>query len=589
MRPISPRKLTRWLLPALTALLALPAAAQAPAWQWGLQTTNPTPLDGTETVPYAVAADASGRAYVGGTLSFQSTPVINVTRSFGSAGTFGPGQGGFVAQATAAGSWAWYTAVKPLGSSSVGIQFAKVTAVAVAPTGDVYAAGYADAATLQVGSVNEPLGSSGRAVFVARFSSAGVCQWLRPVESADTDPLLAFDPSTGGVVLAGTYDNSPSFGTVTLPTGAGALFVARLSPTGQWTGAAVTTGTPNLTSYYTMAVGPAGQVAVAGSRRAGSLTFGSATLTSTTPNGASYFVAQLSPANVWQWAAGGSGSRLNSIYALAYTPAGALWVSGSGMDGTVVGPTTLSTGTPAAADCQTGFVGQLSATGQWGTVQQLAASGNAYSVFTDLQSDAAGNALVLGGLRGLGATTQAQLGSHTLFGPGTGILYFAARLTGTGQWQHLADVPAPTAGGQFEPTDMALDGGGNLYLGGALRGSLPVGTGTLQGTSNGNATTPHGYDAVLLRLTNATALASRAAPAAPALACYPNPAHAAATLRLPAPAEAATATLTDALGRPVRTYALPAHAPTATLDLTGLAPGLYALRCGTASGRLVVE
>lgn len=45
----------------------------------------------------------------------------------------------------------------------------------------------------------------------------------------------------------------------------------------------------------------------------------------------------------------------------------------------------------------------------------------------------------------------------------------------------------------------------------------------------------------------------------------------------------------DALGRPARTYPLPARATAVTLDLAGLAPGLYVVRCGPALGKLMVE
>ena len=95
---------------------------------------------------------------------------------------------------------------------------------------------------------------------------------------------------------------------------------------------------------------------------------------------------------------------------------------------------------------------------------------------------------------------------------------------------------------------------------------------------------------VLGKLINAAALTARPGTAAPALACYPNPARTAATLRLPAPApEPRTATLADALGREVRRLPVPARATSAILNLAGLAPGLYVVRCGAATGRLMVE
>ncbi|MFD2721202.1 T9SS type A sorting domain-containing protein [Hymenobacter monticola] len=72
---------------------------------------------------------------------------------------------------------------------------------------------------------------------------------------------------------------------------------------------------------------------------------------------------------------------------------------------------------------------------------------------------------------------------------------------------------------------------------------------------------------------------------------FPNPAHGRATVQLPAGAGPAALTVLDALGRPVRTQI--ATASKADLDLTGLAPGLYAVRVQaggtTATRRLVVE
>ncbi len=87
----------------------------------------------------------------------------------------------------------------------------------------------------------------------------------------------------------------------------------------------------------------------------------------------------------------------------------------------------------------------------------------------------------------------------------------------------------------------------------------------------------------------ATAASTAAARSAPALALWPNPAQGRATVQLPAGLEARELTLTDALGRVLRRYPVPAQARQATLDLGGLPAGLYLLRGGAAQGRLVVE
>ena len=73
---------------------------------------------------------------------------------------------------------------------------------------------------------------------------------------------------------------------------------------------------------------------------------------------------------------------------------------------------------------------------------------------------------------------------------------------------------------------------------------------------------------------------------APAFTLAPNPAHHAATLS-GLPANVTTATLRDALGRTVRSWRLEPGAP--TLDLRGLAAGLYFVRAGGATRRLMVE
>ena len=73
------------------------------------------------------------------------------------------------------------------------------------------------------------------------------------------------------------------------------------------------------------------------------------------------------------------------------------------------------------------------------------------------------------------------------------------------------------------------------------------------------------------------------------LTLAPNPARTAATLTQPAAAQARAVTVADALGRVVRRAALPAQTTTLTLDVTGLAAGVYSVSCQAATARLVVE
>ena len=85
-----------------------------------------------------------------------------------------------------------------------------------------------------------------------------------------------------------------------------------------------------------------------------------------------------------------------------------------------------------------------------------------------------------------------------------------------------------------------------------------------------------------LRFAARTALATVPGLTAADVALYPNPAHAAFAVRVPAVAGTATvrATLLNALGQVVRTQAaaLPAAGTTLTFETAGLATGVYALR-----------
>jgi hypothetical protein len=82
------------------------------------------------------------------------------------------------------------------------------------------------------------------------------------------------------------------------------------------------------------------------------------------------------------------------------------------------------------------------------------------------------------------------------------------------------------------------------------------------------------------------------AAAQPGFEVFPNPARTVATVRVPAGNNAAALTLTDALGRVVRTQSATAGRDY-PYDLAGLAPGVYALRmqagAAVATQRLIIE
>ena len=581
------------LLTAVAVLFAIPAAAQPAAWAWGLQSTNPTPTDGTNAHGNAVATDAAGRVYVGGEFGEDAGNPPLATRAFGSAATLGPGAGGFVAQATGAGQWAWATALTATAPNSFGRTEVRVTGLAATPGGDVYATGLVRGAGLAAGGQTASLSGGDDGLFVARLTSAGAVTWLRVVAGRFLEPSLAADPSTGGVVLADLYEGTPTFGAFALPTNSRSNgnfpFVARLSAAGTWTAAVAATGTGGVDHLARVAVGPAGQVALGGMQLPGSLVLGGLTRTVLPGSFGSFFVAQLGPANQWEWLAGSTSSSESSTRQTAYTTAGELWVSGAGDAGTTVGSLVLATGFGTGNTGTVGFVAKLSATGQWQIAQAAVPITSGFTGFSSLAVDAAGNALALGYLVGSPGQGQAQLGAQTLTLPANGILFFLASLNAVGQWRYVAALPSAAIPTGFFPLAIALDAPGNLYFTGSLRGGLMLGSSILAGSNDNGTPSPQGSDVVLGKLPNAAPLASRPTAPAAALALFPNPARGRVMLALPAAAAARPVRVLDALGRVVGGGTVPAQATAAHLDLRGLPAGVYGVRVGAAVARLVVE
>ena len=293
------------------------------------------------------------------------------------------------------------------------------------------------------------------------------------------------------------------------------------------------------------------------------------------------FVAQLSPSRQWDWALGGTGYADTQVYGLAYTPTGSLWVGGYGPTGTVVGPVVLA----APGLRYVGFAGQLSATGQWGTVQQLSPQGSGSSILGTVRLDAAGNLVLVGIVLSTGSgPTTATLGQHTVTAAPDEVVIFVTSLAPTGQWQYARPQSQLTGTNPrmgFQNT--ALSPSGLLYLTGILQGTLQVGRSTLRNTYSFPGT-----DAILLQFDPRGALATQTRRNGADLSLWPNPAAGRVQVRVAA-GPATSLVVLDALGQEVRHHALPAQATSALLDLNGLPAGLYTVRLGSSAGKLVVE
>jgi hypothetical protein len=154
---------------------------------------------------------------------------------------------------------------------------------------------------------------------------------------------------------------------------------------------------------------------------------------------------------------------------------------------------------------------------------------------------------------------------------------YVARVNSAGAW-NLA-LRAGGASDDFANA-LALDGSGNAVVGGDV-GNTPAAFGAITLPSTGS-----GYAAKLMGLVTANKSSRAVAP----FALAPNPAHGLVRLSWSEKKQAQQPlVLIDALGREVRRQLLPAQATQATLNLQGLAGGVYIVKMGSTTQRLLVE
>ncbi|GAB3576020.1 hypothetical protein GCM10027345_12140 [Hymenobacter daeguensis] len=510
-----------------------------------------------------------------------------------------------------------------------------MNATAVDAVGNVVVTGYFKG-SLTLGSF-ALTSAGGRDIFVARLSPAGV--WLQAVQAGGTTDDEAFAvalDASGNATVAGSF-TSPTIGfaTTTLANAGGSdIFVARLSTAGTWT-QAVRAGSPAGEGALALAVDAGGNAVLAGNFNGASATFGPLTVASV--GGRDIYVARLSVAGIWTQVvqAGSSGDEF--VKGLAVDNTGTVTICG-----VFFGTMGFGSLSVTSAGDQDLFVARLNSAGVW--TQAVQAGGTSYDQANAVAVDAAGNAVVVG-ITGSNTPTfgTIQLPGPPNFPEPIRKKLFAARLSAAGTWTQavqagstdqatatavrlasgtgdaivtgffsgyitlgtqlmsvgISDVfvvrleaagtwaQAVRAGGPEEDyaQALAIDGGGNAIVAGEFDRTATFGATTLTATNTTNQAV------FVARLTGlATPTTTRAAMPAEAFTLAPNPTT--TQVRLGWPEAAATARpvqVLDGLGRQVRQLELPARATAAALDVQGLAPGLYLVRCGAAVGRLVVE
>ena len=539
----------------------LAAQAQAPGWQGATAIANSTNATSANGIT-AMATDAAGNVYVTGT--FFDRAVFNSTTLTSQADG-----SGFVAK------WSPITR-RFVWVVDFGAGQGVVTPLALAVRGaDVFVAGGFTVTGLNWGNAafvsNSGFGSSDG--FVAKLTDLGTSVsygWLQRAGGPGYDLIEGLAVSGSSVYVAGTFSGAATFGSTPLSSlGSRDGFVAKLTDAGSSSsfGWVQRLGGPGVEEVHKVAA-TAGNVYVTGSTT-GTVTLGSTTFSST--GGTDGLVAKLTDAGSsssfgWVQLLRGPGNEVaqdvvvggTSVYvvgsftSLAATFGSTALSSAGGLDGVVARLTDAGGSGPVVWAQRLG--GPLD-----DEPQALAMVGGKVYVagyFNDGSPASGGPAAAFGSTQ-----LQAVGGSDA----------FLTRLTDTGttgrfDWAQAAGSPAN------DYANAVTLNGTTPCVGGFFNGvRFTIGATVLPNLYTGSATS---FVASLTDLT----LATRSAALQAGLMLYPNPARATATVRVPAGAGPTVAlTLLDALGRPVRTRAATAGTDIA-LDLTGLAPGVYALR-----------
>lgn len=550
-----------------------PTTGHAQTWQWAVgQTVTNTSLGNAEC--RAVVRDASGQLVVAG--EFRGTIQLG-SLTLTSAGNYDV----FVARLDAQGHWLQ-------AARAGGPDYDNASGLALDAGGNAVLTGQFQSRSVDVGPfvlTNADQTYNTLDIFIARFNSQG--NWVQAQRAGGIYSDYAYGglvlDASGNAVIAGTFA-SPTLplGAFTL-TGVGSypMFVARLSPQGTWMQAAIAGNAQNHGTWPTsLCLDQAGNVMVAGSFQGPATQFGTFTLTNadSAPTNANtdVFVARLSSQGTWTTAIRAGDFGTEHISGIALDLAGNLVVAGQFYGPTTtLGSTTLTNADPLAAGRSSAdiFMARLSPQGSWSQV--IRAGGPDPESVNGLVLDAGGNAVITGEFR----NSVVQFGTFAIlnnYNPASSQLVYLARLRADGQWTNAL------AGGTFgvhRSNAVVLDAQGQAIICGIVLTMAQFGPTTLSPPINGG---------LYVARTNGLPLAT-AAPVRHQAGLMPNPAHMTVLVTLPENTAPQSVSLLDALGRCVRSYPLPAHATSTTLDLTGLAPGCYVLRCGATSGKLVVE
>lgn len=302
-------------------------------------------------------------------------------------------------------------------------------AVVVDNSGNVYVGGTTD------GRMDGAPPSAVSGAFVAKYDSAGSRQWIRQMQSGQTDMVRSLAVDAAGDVIAVGYTTGSLF--AQYAGGGSDAFLMKIDSAGdlKWGRQFGTARTDN-----------AGGVAVDAQRNVFLVgyTYGG----STNAGSADVLVAKYDADGVSQWVQQFGTAGLDVAAGVAIGPAGSLFV---------VGRTEAALAGEAHAGGLDAFVARLNTSGQLEWLRLIGSSGD--EMARGLAVDAAGNVMVVGETKGAlqsGAAAGATDGFLAKFDP-----------SGARRWLRQFGTP-----GEESVTSVGIDSGGNAFVTGQTAGAI---------------------------------------------------------------------------------------------------------------------
>lgn len=551
----------------LGLLLTMAAHAQAPNWQLavGLHSTP-----GDDCIVKATATDAAGNVYL--------TGVFSGTASFGRLRltSAAPYDMFVVKWSPATNDFEWAQQCGGADSDD---------ARAIAVNGSsVYIAGYVGG----TGSLSASFG--GIVVNVANYGSAFVAKladngtsssfvWAKATDGMGTADANGIAVQNTSVYVTGSFSDVAQFDNLFL-TCAGSInnrdvYVAKLADAGASARFVWAQRAGGDESETTSAVAVQGNnVYVGGWFASAPADFGNSNLNAVGNHDG--FVAKLIDAgssSSFAWAKQMGGVSRDQVNALAVRGANVYAAGYYGGATAAFGPIVLAN--VGSSDL---FVARLTDAGATSSIAWAAGGGGAGT--DEARAVAVSGANVYVG--GLFSGSAVTFGPFVVAASATQNKLLLAKLVDTGAATTYSWVQQ--VAGQSSEIASAL----------AVYGTRVYATGLISVGTQFGSFAPLPVGSFLAAISDQTLATALSVVGANGVAAYPNPAHATVAVSVPAAGSLTTATLTltDALGRVVRTQSL-RLATAADLDLTGLAPGLYQVRVQAGgqqwSQRLVVE